>query len=237
MYKNYALTVCTFVILFQGLLHARTIDGADSALIKTYWNRVNIKSLTSLNNNLYNGIDNYLTLVCPDQESAAFRFYLTCNNGSIYDYDEGTFLALPQNIGKAFIAIKIITNDNDTLLIGKKTLNVLNLPLPALKIGNTVISENTVISKQVFFSNDTLKLFFSEDLPESNSWYKIEWFSIGYTYGSIYKSVDNYSPVFKAETLKVLQQACKNCELVIKVHTVSPSGILKNLPLVRFSAF
>jgi len=236
MYKNYLLSVCAFAIAMQGLLNAQNIGKADSALIKKYWNRVNIKSLSSLNNNLYNGIDNYFTLTCPDQISANFKFHLTTNNGTIYEYDEGTYLALTQSIGKAFIAINIITEENDTIMIGKKYLNVINLPLPILKIGNTIINDKTVLSKHIFYTGDTLKLFFTDDLPESSTWYKIERFSIGYPYGSIFVSVDNSGPVFKEDAKKILQQARQGYELVIKVYTVSPSGILKNLPLVRFKA-
>jgi hypothetical protein len=222
------LTIC----FTEGLLAQKNAE--DSALMKKYWNRVNIQSITSKGNNLYNGIDNYVQLVFPDKTSSTFKYILTSNNGEIYEYDETSFLALPKTNGWAFIAISIITENEDTLLIGKKRFPVINLPLPALKIGNTVISDQSDIDKNIFLSSDTLKVFFTDDIPECTTWYKIERFSIGYAYGKIYVSADNNGAVFKDEARTLVNKIRQGLEVNIKVHTVSPSGILKNLPLVKF---
>jgi hypothetical protein len=235
MFKNYSFTVLFFLIFFILVpVKAHTIDGADSALIKRYWNKVNIKSISSLGNNLYNGIDNYIQLIFPDRQSSTYKYYLTTNNGELFEYDETSYLTVPKNIGRSFISIHVITDENDTLLIGKKQLLVLNLPRPILKIGNTIISDQSDIDKQVFYKGDTLKIFFTDDLPESSNWYKIGWFSIGYAYGKIYVSAENNGDVINDEAKNFLNKIKPGCEVNIKVNTVSPSSLLRNLPLVKF---
>jgi hypothetical protein len=235
MYRNYLITVLFLIISFISVpIIAHTIDGADSALIKRYWNKVNIKSISSVGNNLYNGIDNFIQLVFPDRQSSTYKYYLSTNNGDLYEYDETSFLTVPKNLGRSYISINVITDDNDTLLIGKKQFPVINLPRPILKIGNTVINDQANIDKQTFFNGDTLKIFFTEDLPESENWYKIGWFSIGYSYGTMYISEDNNGNVFTQESKNLLDKVKPSWEVNIKVNSISPSGLLRNLPLVKF---
>jgi hypothetical protein len=235
MFKKYFVTTLLFLLFLLSInVTAKNIDGADSAFIKQYWNRVNIKTISSNGNNLYNGIDNYLQLIYPDRQSSTFKYYLTTNNGDLYEYDETSYLTIPKNIGRSFISIHVITDENDTLLIGKKQLPVLNLPFPTLKIGNTLINDNTDIDKNIFLNGDTLKIYFTDDLPESSSWYKIEGFSIGYSFGKIYVSADNNGSVFTEEAKKLLAKIKPGWDVNIKINTVSPSGLLRNLPLVKF---
>jgi hypothetical protein len=223
-----------FFIFICSQAYNQHLDESDSLLMKKYWNRVVVKSVSSINNNLYTGIDNYLTLVCPDKESSEFTYFLSSNNGDIYEYDQGTYLTIPARSGRSFISVNVITEENDTLLIGKKQFSVMNLPSPCLKIGNTVINDNSVVNKNIFYGNDTLKVYFSDDLPESLTWYNIERFSMGFTISNLYKSVENEGPIFKQQTLKLIDKPQLGVEYVIKILSVAPSGLLRNLPLVHF---
>jgi hypothetical protein len=238
MNKFHTVVIVLACLLFPlGEIDAKNTNGNDSLLIKQYWNRINITSITSKGNNLYNGIDNYIQLVFPDKASSTFHYYISTNNGNIYEYDETSYLTIPKSSGRSFFSIYIITENNDTLMIAKKQLNVLNLPLPSLKIGNTVISEQTLIKKEILLGGDTLKVFFTEDIPESVNWYKIERFSVGYIYGTIYVSADNNGPIISDEAKNLLNKIRPGIEINIKINSVSPSGLLKNLPLVKFKVY
>lgn len=227
----------TFILLAFSIsiinLTAQQPENSDSLLIKRYWNKVFPKSVTSLKNYLYNGIDNYLQMVYPDEASMGYGYHITTNNGMVFTVDDG-YLTIPQSAGRSFFTIYLVTSKHDTLMIGKKQFIVQNVPIPTLKIGNYVISENTVIDKSVFFAGEPLKLYFTDDIPESTEWYNIQNFSLGYSYGSIYLSVDNNGSDIEDETRKFISKIGIGRAIFIKVNTISPTGILRFLPIVKF---
>lgn len=193
-------------------------------------------SVDSKDNNLYNGIDNNLIINYINDESKQFNIILTTNNGRMIKSENG-WLTIPRNAGRSFVTIYLISLNNDTLLIGKKEFTVKKVPYPVLKISNTVISDSMWLNRKIFFTKDSLKLFFTDDLPESNYWYQVKFFTIGYSFGGRYISIDNNGPSFSNKSLEFIRKLSQGHQLVIKVTSVTPSGILKFLPLIRFRIY
>jgi hypothetical protein len=215
-------------------IFAQKLDSSDSTLIKKYWDKIQISSVTSKSGNLYVNINNYLELMFPANEIVPFEVVLKTNNGSIQIHNN-RFVTIPDFIGNSYIKIYIINKNNDTLLIGRKKFTVLGIPDPCLILGRTVIYEQSVISRKLLMGRDTLKLYFTDDLPESSQWYHIDYFNSGYTYGGAYIYEDNKGPVFSKKSLEVIKNQLPGQELVIKVVAVSPNAKhFRIMPIVRF---
>jgi hypothetical protein len=214
-------------------MYAQRIDYNDSLLIRKYRNKVYPKSVTSVSNCLYAGIDNDLVMVYPDEKSKIYTYLITVNNGALYKTDEG-YLTIPKSSGRSFFSIYLINEDRDTLLIGKKQFIVQNLPLASLKLGDIIIKEGAALNKAIFLKNDSIKLYFTDDLPESSQWYLVKSFSIGYNYGKQYISAENYGPVIGEEVKSLVTKILDDRDVFIRINTVAPSGILRFLPIIKF---
>jgi hypothetical protein len=229
MVSNLSLNYC------QSFNSQKKLSASDSLLVKTYRNKILPKAINSIKDVLYNGIDNTLVLQYPDETSKSFRYHLKSHNGLAYKSENGPgFNVIPRNSGRAFISVFIINKNNDTVLVGKKEFAVINIPLPCLKIKNVVIKDQSSVDRRVFFAGDSIKVLFSEDIPSSDTWCIIERFNIGYAYGGVYVSIDNETPLLTNKTREFLKKLKPSQELVIKVTSITPTGIIRHLPIVRF---
>lgn len=214
-------------------IYSQRIDYNDSLLIRKYRNKVYPKSISSLSNTLYVGIDNDLVVVYPDEKTKTYNYIITTNNGSLYKTDEG-YLTIPKNAGRAFFSIYLINEDRDTLLIGKKQFVVRNLPMASIKVGNVLIKEGAELNKALFLNGDSIKLFFTDDLPESAEWYIVKSFTVGYLYGKQFISAENNGPIIGEDIKDLIRKIIDNRDISIRVNIVAPSGILRFLPITKF---
>lgn len=213
--------------------YSQHIDYKDSLLIRKYRNKVYPKSISSLSNTLYVGIDNDLVVVYPDEKSKTYNYIITTNNGSLYKTEEG-YLTIPKNAGRAFFSIYLINEDRDTLLIGKKQFVVRNLPMASIKVGNVVIREGAELNKALFMNGDSIKMFFTDDLPESAEWYVVKSFTVGYPYGKQFISAENNGPIIGGDIKNLINKVIDDRDISIRVNIVAPSGILRFLPITKF---
>ena len=206
---------------------------ADSLLQRKYYHKIIPRATSSKSDILYYGIDNPIDLKFPDEASKHFNYVVKTHNGIIFESDN-SYITIPRNAGRAFISIYIIAEDKDTILINKKEFKVQNVPIPSIKIGNQIISEESILEKNVFLRNDTVKVFFTDDIINSENWCTVEFFNLGYAYGGKYISVDNKGAILSKQTLDFIRQQKPNQNMVIKVSEINCSQIFKHLPLVRF---
>jgi ABC-type phosphate transport system auxiliary subunit len=68
----------------------------------------------------------------------------------------------------------------------------------------------------------------------SDAWCTIERFNVGYAYGGVYVSVDNETPLLTSKTLDFIKKLKPTQEIVIKVTSMTHTGIIRHLPIVRF---
>lgn len=236
---NYFLmkrVILIFLIVFSQFHHlnAQKMSANDSLILNNYWNKVAINSTDSKGNFLYCGIDNYLEISLPDTILKSTQLFLGVNNGIIVKSENG-FLTIPNNAGRSFVTTYFINDNNDTLIIGKKQFIVLIVPSPTLCVGKIFIKEKSVINRATFFTADSINLFFTDDLPESDKWFRIEHFTVGYYYGGMFISSDNDGAKLSPKTLNFIKKLPPGQELVIKVNSITKSQIITYLPLVRFN--
>jgi len=226
------LLLINFLFLVN-IVYSQKLSEADSMLRKKYYHRIVPKAVNSKSDILYDGIDNAIELQYPDEASKYFNYVLKTHNGIIFESDNG-YATIPRNSGRAFISVYIVAEDKDTFLVGKKEFQVENVPIPTVKIGNKIIKDESVIDKAIFLKNDSLKVFFTDDIVNSENWCSVQYFNLGYSYGGRYISVDNKGAVLSKKTLDFIKQLKLNQNMVIKVSEINCSKIIKHLPLVRF---
>lgn len=213
---------------------AQNLNPSDSILVKKYWDKIHITSITSKSGDLYAGINNYLELRLTEGEYAPANLILETNNGSI-EWMDNKVITVPKYAGNSFIKIYMVNIDRDTVLVGKQRLIVHRIPDPSLKIGETIIEDQSSVDRKVFFLGDSLRLYFTDDLPESSRWYHIDYFNAGFTYGGAYFHEDNEGPIFSKRSLEIIKNQLPGHEFIIKVISVSPNvSHFHVLPIIRF---
>ncbi|HEY4787694.1 MAG TPA: hypothetical protein VIH57_16670 [Bacteroidales bacterium] len=204
-------------------------------LIKKYWDKIQLVSITSRSGDLYAGINNSLEVMFPEGETLPYKVHLTTNNGSIKPLNSDRFVTDPKFVGNSYVRIFLVVSNNDSVLVGRKKFTVSSIPSPCLKIGQTIIQENSTVNRKIFFGNDSLKLYFTNDLPESDDWYKIDFFNSGFTYGGAYFYEDNKGPILSKNAIDVIQKQLPGREMVIKVISVTPKAQhFRIMPIIRF---
>ena len=229
----FKILLVTIISLIIGLDLNAQLPTTDSLIYSKYWNKILPYSVHSKGDFLYAGIDNNIQLIYPDAFSQNFKIILSTQNGFLAK-DSNAFLTIPSHAGHSFFSISIVSKENDTILIGKKQFIVKNVPYPILQIKNIIIDDQKTISRNAFCCGDSLQLYFTEDLPNSKSWYHIESFTINYFYGGVTMSVMNEGPILNKTSIELLNKFAPGKEIALKVLTVTPTNILRYLPLVRF---
>jgi len=223
-----------FILLFTtNFAFSQKISEADSLLRRKYYHKIYPTAINSKSDVLYDGIDNVLEIQYPDEASKKLKCILKTHNGILFESDN-TYVTIPRNAGRAFISTYIITENKDTILIGKKEFTVQDVPIPCLKIGGEVIKDQSIIDRKVFFHGEVLQVFFLDDIKNSENWCTVEYFNLGYTYGGKYISVDNKGALLSKRTLDFIEKLKPSENMVIKVSDINCSKVFKHLPLVRF---
>jgi hypothetical protein len=205
----------------------------DSLIRQKYYHRIFPKAVNSKANVLYEGIDNFLKIRYPDETSKKFKYVLKTNNGLIVESGDG-YITVPRNAGRSFILLFIIGNDKDTFLVGKKEFAVQKVPLPCLMMGSKVIKDQSLVDKAIFYTGDSLKIFFTNDIEDSKYWCSVKYFTLGYSFGGKYISIDNNGALLSKSTLEFIGRLQPRENVDIKVTNIDCSMIYKYLPLIRF---
>jgi hypothetical protein len=163
--------------LYTFLLFGNIING--QSRFGTILTDSTIYSITSKSNTLYNGIDNYLKI-----DSRLYKSYdsllLETNNGLIIYNDAYTII--PLRSGKLRIELCGIKNNiRDT--IGYCNFKVNQLPTPKITFSDTCIVRDSLASLNGFLMADSISISFTDDIPGSENWIRVNEFSIGYSYG------------------------------------------------------
>ena len=203
------------------------------SLLNVCRDKINPRSTTSVSDLLYSGIDNNLVIQYPDEKTKQFKICFSTQNGKVFETDDGV-ITIPRSTGKSYFITRLVTPKNDTLFIGRKEFTVVNVPLPTLKIGKFFIREQSYVDRRVFMGNDSLKLFFTDDIPESSNWYQIKFFTIEYSNGGIFNTIDNDGCSITESAKEIIKRLQPGKEMVIKVITITPTQLTKYLPMIRF---
>jgi len=194
-----------------------------------------IRILTSVNGNLYSGIDNYFCI-----DNATFfqcdTLLLSATNSFISCDTIGRYLIIPEQAGDTRLTILCIKS-GDTLLLGYKFITVHNLPEPCLALNNLPISNLTSISKSSLLESDSIGIYLSDDIIGSESWFRIIDFTIGYNYGGFHVSHLNISNKLSQQTKELINRLGPDHEICIRINAESVGEIRKRLPIYRIKLY
>jgi hypothetical protein len=201
------------------------------------YNSKSIKSVNSKSNRLYTGIDNVIYFISNGISYDSLFF--TCSNGPVYE-DEGIYYCHPVRSGRARIGVYGLStslNKTDTVQIAYCDFVVQSLPAPSIKIDGTIIKDLLPVQKNFFVNNDSLSIFYSDDIIGSNEWLEVESFTIGYAVSGYFKSFYNDGRILTEANKQIVYRLRPGTELSIKVKVSNPDDITINLPVVKLQIF
>lgn len=190
--------------------------------------------LSSKKGVLYSGIDNFIEINPPDSIKNSI-LYFSANNGIMLK-DEQNYLVIPKRSGKIRIMAYLI-NGNDTLIYGHRYLNVERVPEPKLKINQLILDEKGYLLKSELLKCDSLEIIFDPDIIGSETWYKVQSFTIGYSYGSFYKSYFNNGNIPSSRTRRIISRISPGKKIVIRTKAEGEGNVVMDLPIYRLTIY
>jgi len=192
-----------------------------------------IYSINSLSNTLYLGIDNELHI--PDSLVYDSSFFFTTDNGIVFR-DSTIVNIIPRRLPDAFLNI-YKKMDYDTVEIAKFRFFVKYVPKPCIIINSKCIRDIDGLDRYEFINNPKLEIFISDDIVGAQDWIRIKRFSLGYVYGSVYKSYETEGNILSEEMKNVLLRINPGEEISIKVSIESLGNMTKYLPVFKFIVY
>jgi len=190
----------------------------------------------SADNNLYVGIDNYVTLAC-DHDTSAVDKYLSLSSGQIFK-EGNRYLIIPTRAG--FLNIKthfVLLSSGDTIIHDVDRLAVLNVPQPVIFLNEKRIKDIKSISRYALMSSNGFELFFSDDILDASTWYSIEQVSMSYEYGGNAFNYTNSGPLFSDEMKHHMENIFPGKEVIFRIRIKSPENIAKDIPLFKVQVY
>ncbi|MBN1115849.1 MAG: hypothetical protein JXA77_01490, partial [Bacteroidales bacterium] len=140
---------------------------------------------------------------------------------------------IPERYGSIRIVFK-----NRGKSIGYKVFNVKNVPDPKIKIGKHELLKPLIYIPQTELLNaDSLSVFVSYDIINSENWYSIKEYTFGYTYAVFYYSASNTGNKISSEIKEMIEKAGKDKLISINAIIESNSLIIKQLPIIKIVAY
>ena len=193
-----------------------------------------IRCVSTNSGYLYRGIDNFIQL-----NDSLLRKYneltLQTSNGTVKKDSNNLFIVIPAKSGR--IRLTVLNALNDTTAIGYEYLEVKQVPQPKLMLNNYKIDSKAQLPKSLLMNCDSLSVFFSDDLPESQYWLQITEFTLGYNYGGFHVSYPNPSNHVLFETKEIINRLGPEHEISIRVKVSSEGKITKELPIYRITLY
>lgn len=217
MYKLF--TILVLIFLFSVLAYSEENDS--------------IFTINSKSNTIYLGIDNYIYI--PDNVIADSTYIVNTDNGIIYK-DSLHYNLIPSRLPVAHISIYKL-NIKDTILIRNEKFIVRYTPKPCIYIGNKCLNNISGIDKYFLIDNPELKIFVSNDIIGAENWLKIKRFSLGFVYGSVYKSYESENNQMTKEMISTIKNFKPGQKITIKVTLESNSNLTVFLPIYSLTIY
>ncbi len=191
----------------------------------------------SANNNLYVGIDNYVTLVCDHDTTNAVEKFLSLSSGQIFK-EGNRYLIIPTRAGFLNITTHfVLVSSVDTIVHDVDRLSVLNVPQPVIFLDGKHIKDIKSIPRYELMHSDGFELFFSDDILDAPSWYSIEQVSMSYEYGGNAFNYTNSGALFSDEMKHHMENVIPGKEVIFRIRIKSPENVAKDIPLFKVQVF
>ena len=182
----------------------------------------------------YTGIDNrfqihYSLLKLGD------TLIIETNNGIVF-YDSISYVSIPKISGKCRLMLYAV-NLTDTLFLGFQNITVENVPKPKIRFNEFIIENNTTVPKQLLIQSDSISVFYSNDIIDSDSWVTIDRFLLGYSYGGYFISHTNEGNIISEQTKKIINTISPEKQITIKVVINSTGKVIRELPIYRINLY
>lgn len=188
----------------------------------------------SVKNQLYVGIDNPLVLNIG-AEKLPENYSLSSSNGIVF-FDSTEFVTIPSRSGISRIIVSEIKN-NDTILVGYRFFKVINVPDPMLRIDTLIFSEEDNVYRHFLLNADSLGIFFTNDIPGSENWFRIIRYTIGYIYGGLYRSYEFKGNKISNKVKEIINTLGPGKEIIIKPYVEGEGNLNKELPIYRLKIY
>ena len=94
-----------------------------------------------------------------------------------------------------------------------------------------------VIPRNFLLENDTLGIFITDDVIGSEKWVKINRFTFGYVYSSVYISYNNMGNKISDETKDAIKKLRPGQEISINVSIESEGRVIRHIPVITTIIF
>jgi hypothetical protein len=188
-----------------------------------------LRAVNSYGNFLYVGIDNEI-LVNPSKFSYK-AYFIKTTNGEVFS-DEGSYIIIPSHEEPAILTIYGLP-ENDTVFLFSKIMEVKTLSLPYIICGGYRLSNLKYIRKQFFSSNDSFEIHLSTDFVDDSKWYSIKDITMGYTYGTIYKTLSCCGNKLSKQLKHEINMLLPGKEITLIFRVVSEGDVIKTLPAIK----
>ncbi len=225
--KNVKFYICLILIWCPWILKGQYRYGANLS--------DSIFKLTlSRSNTLYAGIDNPVEIDIDDNER--FEDYILETTNGVVVYDSLRFITIPVRSGLSRLVLSKI-EANDTILKGHRFYRVKNVPDPLLRIDTICYDETSDIYKRQLLQSDSISIFFSPDIIDSENWFKITGYSIGYIFGGFYRSYSFEGDQISSAAKSVVMRISPGKIIVFRITAESEGNIKKEMPVYRLRLF
>ncbi len=178
---------------------------------------------------LYVGIDNPLII-----NDSLFNKYdsidVTSNNGIILSGKD--YSLIPLRPGSLRIVIEGYLSGN-RYIIGYRNFAVHRLPPQRLMLNDRILESFTKVPIEKIASTEELKVYVSDDIIDSDEWYYVSEFTIGYTYGSMFVSCTNIGDTIRDETIKFLKNLKPGQIVTLNAMITNDASVVKASPTIR----
>ncbi|MFO7656135.1 MAG: GldM family protein [Bacteroidales bacterium] len=190
--------------------------------------------LNSRSGTLYAGIDNPISLNLCKPENIN-EYILFSNNGTAF-IDSLWFTVIPARTGLSRIVLMKI-EDNDTIIIGQRFYSVKSIPEPKLQIDTIRFESLSFFSRSALLAADSISIFISSDIINSDNWFKVNRFTIGYIYGGLYKQHLNQGNRISLETKMMINNLSPGKEVIFNIFAEGEGKLIVELPVYRLKLY
>jgi len=164
-------------------------QNTNSIIPKNFKENDTIISLTSIDNVLYTGVDNYIII---NNKLLPFKnIIVECTMGIVME-ENGKYLVVPAKTNNTYIIVYQYDN-GDTLEVFRKYMKVQKLPNPYITFDDQKLLNLSVIEKEKLCKAKQFKINISSDIKDN--WQEIKSINIKYNYKNriVEKSFEGYN--------------------------------------------
>lgn len=206
---------------------------AQTAKESTAVGKDTINVLNSHSNSLYAGIDNYVEI---NRKTIKYKQIIVEVAKGMVMEDENLYIVMVGRPGTTTISLYQYDN-GDTLLFAKKTMIVKAVPAPFISFNGKNLNELTYITKSDLKKNKNFEVHLSNDFVEDSEWFKIQSFTIGYTYGQQYISKTCEGASLTNEIISILDRLAPGKEIVFAFILEGSGDMFKRLEPIRLKLY